>query len=77
MSKKPPDSDLNQLQKRSKASRYRSIQQQAAKWGVSDSTVRRMIEAGELPALKIGKTFKIHVLDIEIYEQTNRTIPAT
>ncbi len=53
--------------------RYVSISVLALKWSVSNSTIRRMIEDGSLKALKVGKSFRIHVLELERYEQHNQS----
>ena len=48
--------------------RYISVQNLARRWNVSDSTVRRLIEEGELKGIKIRRTFKILLDSITEYE---------
>lgn len=48
--------------------RYISVQNLARRWNVSDSTVRRLIEEGELQGIKIRRTFKILLDSVSEYE---------
>jgi len=48
--------------------RYISVQNLAKRWNVSDSTVRRLIEEGELQGIKIRRTFKILLDSVNEYE---------
>lgn len=41
----------------------------AARWGVSESTVRAIIRKGELPAFKVGRSFRIRCDVVDAYEE--------
>lgn len=41
----------------------------AARWMVSEATVRAIIRKGELPAFKVGRSFRIRCDAVEAYEQ--------
>jgi excisionase family DNA binding protein len=41
--------------------------QVAARLGCTDDTVRAIIRRGELPALMIGKRFKVKAADVDAY----------
>lgn len=46
----------------------------AARWKVSASHVRKMIDNGELPAFRAGgKLLRVHLRDIEAYEKRQST----
>lgn len=53
-----------------------TISQTAKYLQVSDKTIRRLIEKNELPASKIGRSWRITLTDIEKYlsETKNRNI---
>jgi excisionase family DNA binding protein len=40
----------------------------AEHWGVSTRTVRRLVDSGELPALRIGGSVRLTRQAIEVYE---------
>jgi len=48
--------------------RFLSVQSVATRWNVSDSTVRRLIDEGELKGIKIRRTFKILAESVCEYE---------
>lgn len=48
--------------------KYLSIQTLARRWNVSDSTVRRLIEEGELKGIKIRRTCKILTDSVQEFE---------
>ena len=45
----------------------KSIRETAADWQVSSRTVRRLIEAGELKALKVGAQVRIRQAEADRY----------
>ena len=47
----------------------------AARYSVKTTTVWEWIRRGELPAIKIGKLYRIRASDLEEFEQKRRTIP--
>ncbi|MFT5488010.1 MAG: excisionase family DNA binding protein [Paracoccaceae bacterium] len=51
---------------------FDSIKKLATRWDVSERTVRRLIEIGDLPAHRIGGQIRISSADREIYERRNR-----
>lgn len=48
--------------------KYISIQTLARRWNVSDSTIRRLIEEGELKGMKIRRTCKILADSVQEFE---------
>lgn len=48
--------------------KYLSIQTLAMRWNVSDSTIRRLIEEGELKGIKIRRTCKIFADSVQEFE---------
>jgi len=48
--------------------KFLSVQSVASRWNVSDSTVRRLIDEGELKGIKVRRTFKILMESISDYE---------
>lgn len=47
----------------------------AARYSVKTTTVWEWIRRGELPAIKIGKLYRIRADDLEAFEKKGRTIP--
>ena len=47
----------------------------SARYSVKTITVLDWIKRGELPAIKIGKQYRIRASDLEEFEQKRRTIP--
>lgn len=52
--------------------KYYTIQTLAELWGVSSKTVRRLVNSGELPHIKIGSLIRIRPDQVAEYEQ-NKT----
>lgn len=50
------------------AKKYLTIQSLAKRWGVSESTVKRMIDEGQLKGLRIRKSYKITLDSVLEYE---------
>jgi excisionase family DNA binding protein len=48
----------------------------ARAYGISEKTVRRAIERGDLPATRFGRAIRIHPLDAEEWRQRNRLAPS-
>lgn len=48
------------------------IKEVAAKLGVHDNTVRRLINRGELPAYRVGRVVRIKEADAERYLREHR-----
>jgi excisionase family DNA binding protein len=51
---------------------FESIKKLATRWDVSERTVRRLIETGDLPVHRIGSQVRISRADREAYERRNR-----
>ena len=51
--------------------RYYSPECFAKRYGVSTRTIIRLIDNGEIPALRIGRQWKIKGLDIIAFEEAN------
>ena len=47
----------------------------AARYSVKTTTVWEWIRRGELPAIKIGKLYRIRADDLEAFEKKGRTVP--
>jgi len=47
--------------------RFRTVGEVAAALRVSNMTVYRLINAGELPAVRIGRSFRLPAADVEQY----------
>ncbi len=47
--------------------RLLTVQEVAAQMRVSTMTVYRLIQAGELPARRIGHSYRLRSLDVEAY----------
>lgn len=48
----------------------------ADRYAVKVTTVWEWIRRGELPAVKVGKQYRIRAEDLKSFEQSNRTVPA-
>lgn len=55
------------------SSRYLTVREVAGTLRVSNMTVYRLINAGELPALRIGKSFRLRQEDVDGYLATRYT----
>ena len=49
--------------------RYYTIGTLAELWGVSDKTVRKLVNSGELPHIRIGNLIRIRPDQVEEYER--------
>ncbi len=49
--------------------KYLSVTQVAKRWGVSESTVRRLIDEGELGGIRLRYACKISAASVEEYEK--------
>lgn len=54
--------------------KFFSCDEIAERYGVKVTTVWDWIRRGELPAVKIGKQYRIRADDLEMYEEQNRTV---
>ena len=48
--------------------KFVSIQTLARRWNVSDSTVKRLIDEGELTGIKVRRSYKIRLDSVMEYE---------
>jgi excisionase family DNA binding protein len=55
------------------APEFFSIEQVATRWGVNPRTVRRLVKAGHLPAVQIGRQYRISLEAVQNYEKKNGT----
>lgn len=55
--------------------RFFSSEEVAARYSVKTTTVLEWIRRGELPAIKIGKLYRVRSDDLEAFEQRRRTVP--
>ena len=55
--------------------RFFSSEEVAAHYSVKTTTVLEWIRRGELPAIKIGKLYRVHSDDLEAFERKRRTVP--
>ncbi|MBQ7385007.1 MAG: helix-turn-helix domain-containing protein [Ruminococcus sp.] len=53
---------------------FYSCEQVADRYGVKISTVWAWIREKKLPAVKIGRTYKVKAEDLEAFEKSNQTI---
>ena len=56
--------------------RHLTVHQAAEELGVSHKTIRRAIDAGQLPALRVGRALRIERVDFEAWRETLRYVPA-
>ena len=54
--------------------KFYSCEQVADRYAVKTETVRKWIKSKKLPALKIGKLYRIKECDLIAFEQKNQTI---
>ena len=47
--------------------RFLTVQEVAALMRVSSMTVYRLIKAGDLPAVRVGRSFRVSELDVDTY----------
>ncbi len=47
---------------------FMSVQAVAKRWNVSEATVRRLIDEGELSGIKVRKSYKIKLESVNDYE---------
>lgn len=52
---------------------YLSPKEICARWGLHSETIRRLIRAGKLPAIYIGRLIRVRVSDLEAFENSQRT----
>jgi excisionase family DNA binding protein len=55
------------------ADRLRTVAEVAQHIRVSNMTVYRLIKAGNLPAVRVGKSYRIRERDLEAYLDASRT----
>ena len=55
------------------SSKFISIDQVAARWGVHPRTVRRMIKSGRLAAVQVGRQYRISPDVLLHFEEKNNT----
>ena len=48
-----------------KKKEHLTVAEAAAQLGISENRIRRMINAGELPAIRYGKAWRIAVSDVQ------------
>jgi excisionase family DNA binding protein len=48
-------------------SRFLTVQEVAELMRVSTMTVYRLIKAGELPAVRVGRSFRVRDIDVDAY----------
>ena len=58
--------------KKGKPRKFITIQTLAARWHVSASTVKRLIDEGKLTGIKIRRTYKIDITSADTYEKENK-----
>jgi excisionase family DNA binding protein len=55
------------MQEQGEVVRFRTVGEVAAALRVSNMTVYRLINAGELPAVRIGRSFRLPAADVDRY----------
>ena len=50
-----------------------SVRDASSRLGVSERTVRRLVEKGELPATRVGRCVRLDPIDIDAYLQTGKS----
>lgn len=48
------------------------LEETARRLGVSMTTVRRLIEAGELPAVRVGRVYRMDPRDLDAFIQAHK-----
>ncbi len=52
--------------------KFITIQTLAARWHVSDTTVKRLIDEGKLTGIRIRRSYKINIESANEYEKENK-----
>ncbi len=55
--------------------KFLTVQQLAERWGFNERKIYNMANKKEIPATKIGKSWRFPLTLIEEYERTQTTIP--
>jgi len=55
------------------AARFLTVQEVAAMMRVSAMTVYRLIKAGELAAVRVGRSYRVRDVDVDAYLQSRYT----
>ena len=55
------------------ASHFLTVQEVAAMMRVSAMTVYRLIKAGDLPAVRVGRSYRVRDVDVDAYLQPRYT----
>jgi len=55
------------------ASHFLTVQEVAAMMRVSAMTVYRLIKAGDLPAVRVGRSYRVRDVDVDAYLQSRYT----
>ena len=55
--------------------KFFTCEEVAARYSVKTTTVWEWVKRGELPAVKIGKLYRVRADDLEAFEQRRRTVP--
>ena len=53
--------------------RFLTVQEVADQMRVSSMTVYRLIKAGDLPAFRVGRSFRVSELDVDTYLESRYT----
>ena len=61
-------------QSRQETSAFVTVGEVARQLRVSNMTVYRLINAGELPALRIGKSYRLRADDVDAYLEARYTV---
>jgi excisionase family DNA binding protein len=66
--------DIGAVHPNSRAPRYLTVEQLAARWQTTDRTIRRKLASHELPTVRIGEAMvRIALEDIEAFERLRRS----
>lgn len=55
---------------------FLTAQQVAERWGCSERTVQRLAQTGELPAMRLGSSWRVCLAALEAYEALHANTPA-
>lgn len=55
------------------AAHFLTVQEVAAMMRVSAMTVYRLIKAGDLPAVRVGRSYRVRDVDVDAYLQSRYT----